>query len=80
VISTKSILTNNQNSELEPKLNSNNQKIEDLLAYSDSTFIPRKQCFRESLKTPIQDMNLGTEKVPQLIKVYSQMTKTKYKY
>jgi hypothetical protein len=68
-----------KNSDLEPELQSDAQEIEDLLAFSDPTFL-RKKTFRESLNTPLQDMNLGIKENPQIIKVYSKMTKVEFNY
>ena len=67
------------NSELEPELPSDNQEMGDMFAKSDTTPLQRK-FFKESLNTPLQEMNLGTKQDPKIIKVYSNMTKVEFNY
>jgi hypothetical protein len=64
-----------ESSELEPEQPSDTQELVDLFAYSDPTSL-----HKESLKTPLQSMNLGIEEVPKIINIYSKMTKVEFKY
>jgi len=72
--------TDNIESKLEPELNSDTQETEDLLAYGDPTYLSRKPRYKESLKTPLEDMNLGTEEKPQIIKKIQKLSKIDLKY